>query len=593
MRAWVVRRPGPIDDGPLALVERPEPHPGPGELRVRVSVCGVCRTDLHLAEGDLAPRRADVTPGHEIVGVVDELGRCDEVRDRRARRDRVAPPHVRVVPVLPSRRREPLPGARLHRLGRRRGLRRARRRRRGLRVRPARGLHRRRGRTPAVRRDHRLPRPSAAPPSPAADGSASTASAGRPTLRPRWPWPRAPRCTSSPGRPRPAGWRPTWARRGWVTPPRSRPNRSTRRSCSRRPVRSWSPRSPRWTGAARWRWRASTSATSRRCATPTTSSRSASSAASRPTRAMTARDFLAIAAQIPIRVATTPYPLEQADAALRDLAHDRFAGAAVLHLSAIGHAPRRARTCVVACAHAGQLRHRAGGLPPLAPRARRPDRDPRDGRRPGRRAPRRLRAEAELLRPGRRHRALRRRAAAALRASRGARGRRHGWPRQGVLRRGQHPDAGGLDARPQGELLQVHQRDPQRHRGRHRPLRPGLDRRGQRHRRGRRLRAGAGLRRDPAGRRPGVGGVAPRAAAAGGAPGHGRPDPGGRQAPRPAGPRRRLRHADRGRRRAARRSSGAWSTPSRPGARSTSWCARGPRPGRRHRTARRTVPGSP
>jgi len=74
MRAWVVRRPGPIDGGPLALVERPEPHPGPGELRVRVAVCGVCRTDLHLAEGDLAPRRAEVTPGHEIVGVVDELG---------------------------------------------------------------------------------------------------------------------------------------------------------------------------------------------------------------------------------------------------------------------------------------------------------------------------------------------------------------------------------------------------------------------------------------------------------------------------------------------------------------------------------------
>ena len=74
MRAWVVRRPGPIDGGPLTLVERPEPHPGPGELRVRVSVCGVCRTDLHVAEGDLAPRRADMTPGHEIVGVVDELG---------------------------------------------------------------------------------------------------------------------------------------------------------------------------------------------------------------------------------------------------------------------------------------------------------------------------------------------------------------------------------------------------------------------------------------------------------------------------------------------------------------------------------------
>ncbi|HWB72976.1 MAG TPA: zinc-binding alcohol dehydrogenase family protein, partial [Egibacteraceae bacterium] len=74
MQAWVVRDPGPIDEGPLALVERDRPEPGPGELRVRVSVCGVCRTDLHLAEGDLAPRRADTTPGHEVVGVVDALG---------------------------------------------------------------------------------------------------------------------------------------------------------------------------------------------------------------------------------------------------------------------------------------------------------------------------------------------------------------------------------------------------------------------------------------------------------------------------------------------------------------------------------------
>jgi alcohol dehydrogenase, propanol-preferring len=56
--------------GPLALVERPVPEPGPGELLIRVICCGVCRTDLHLAEGDLAPRRADVTPGHEVVGAV-------------------------------------------------------------------------------------------------------------------------------------------------------------------------------------------------------------------------------------------------------------------------------------------------------------------------------------------------------------------------------------------------------------------------------------------------------------------------------------------------------------------------------------------
>ncbi|MBI5087976.1 MAG: zinc-dependent alcohol dehydrogenase family protein [Actinobacteria bacterium] len=74
MRAWVVRRPQPIDDGPLVLVDRPVPEPRPGEVRVRVTVCGVCRTDLHLAEGDLEPRRADVVPGHEVVGVVDALG---------------------------------------------------------------------------------------------------------------------------------------------------------------------------------------------------------------------------------------------------------------------------------------------------------------------------------------------------------------------------------------------------------------------------------------------------------------------------------------------------------------------------------------
>jgi propanol-preferring alcohol dehydrogenase len=54
--------------------ERPDPIPGPGEVLVRVRVCGVCRTDLHLAEGDLAPRRHGVIPGHEAVGRVEALG---------------------------------------------------------------------------------------------------------------------------------------------------------------------------------------------------------------------------------------------------------------------------------------------------------------------------------------------------------------------------------------------------------------------------------------------------------------------------------------------------------------------------------------
>jgi propanol-preferring alcohol dehydrogenase len=70
----VVRDPQPIDAGPLALVERPAPAPGPHEVRVRVLVCGVCRTDLHLAEGDLTPHGPDVVPGHEVVGVVDAVG---------------------------------------------------------------------------------------------------------------------------------------------------------------------------------------------------------------------------------------------------------------------------------------------------------------------------------------------------------------------------------------------------------------------------------------------------------------------------------------------------------------------------------------
>jgi propanol-preferring alcohol dehydrogenase len=75
MRAWVVERSGPVAAGhPLQLIERDVPEPGPGEIRVRVLVCGVCRTDLHLAEGDLIPRRPSTVPGHEVVGRVDALG---------------------------------------------------------------------------------------------------------------------------------------------------------------------------------------------------------------------------------------------------------------------------------------------------------------------------------------------------------------------------------------------------------------------------------------------------------------------------------------------------------------------------------------
>ncbi len=74
MKAWVVHEPGPAAGGPLRLVDRDVPEPGPGELLIKVVCCGVCRTDLHLAEGDLPPRRPDVTPGQEVVGEVVAAG---------------------------------------------------------------------------------------------------------------------------------------------------------------------------------------------------------------------------------------------------------------------------------------------------------------------------------------------------------------------------------------------------------------------------------------------------------------------------------------------------------------------------------------
>ena len=75
MRAWVVGTPGPMPTRPLVAVRRPVPVPGPDDLLVRVRACAVCRTDLHLAEGDLAPRRPQVAPGHEAVGEVVAVGR--------------------------------------------------------------------------------------------------------------------------------------------------------------------------------------------------------------------------------------------------------------------------------------------------------------------------------------------------------------------------------------------------------------------------------------------------------------------------------------------------------------------------------------
>ena len=67
-------QPAPAESRPLALRDREPPEPGPGEIQVRVEVCGVCRTDLHVVEGDLAPRRPGIVPGHEVVGRVAARG---------------------------------------------------------------------------------------------------------------------------------------------------------------------------------------------------------------------------------------------------------------------------------------------------------------------------------------------------------------------------------------------------------------------------------------------------------------------------------------------------------------------------------------
>src|SRR5246127_3749336 len=74
MRAWRVRRPGPMNTAPLEQVSTQVPRPEPDELLVAVRACGVCRTDLHVTEGDLPVHRENVTPGHEVVGEVVEVG---------------------------------------------------------------------------------------------------------------------------------------------------------------------------------------------------------------------------------------------------------------------------------------------------------------------------------------------------------------------------------------------------------------------------------------------------------------------------------------------------------------------------------------
>jgi propanol-preferring alcohol dehydrogenase len=74
MKACLLRTPAPAKTNPLELVEVAKPVPRAGEVLVRVSACGVCRTDLHVVEGELVPRKSPIIPGHQVVGVVEALG---------------------------------------------------------------------------------------------------------------------------------------------------------------------------------------------------------------------------------------------------------------------------------------------------------------------------------------------------------------------------------------------------------------------------------------------------------------------------------------------------------------------------------------
>ena len=74
MKACLLHAPAPVETNPLEFTDAPDPQPGKGEVLVHVSACGVCRTDLHVVEGELPPRKSPVIPGHQIVGTVEKLG---------------------------------------------------------------------------------------------------------------------------------------------------------------------------------------------------------------------------------------------------------------------------------------------------------------------------------------------------------------------------------------------------------------------------------------------------------------------------------------------------------------------------------------
>ncbi|MBV9770467.1 MAG: alcohol dehydrogenase catalytic domain-containing protein, partial [Bryobacterales bacterium] len=74
MKACILPSPAPIESNPLEFKDVPQPKPTGTQVLVRVNACGICRTDLHVIEGELTPRKSPIIPGHQVVGIIEAAG---------------------------------------------------------------------------------------------------------------------------------------------------------------------------------------------------------------------------------------------------------------------------------------------------------------------------------------------------------------------------------------------------------------------------------------------------------------------------------------------------------------------------------------
>lgn len=103
MKACILERCAPVENYPLKFTDVDAPEPQSGQVLLKVSACGICRTDLHVCEGDLAVRCSPVIPGHQIVGTVEKLGTNVTNLEIGLRVGyRMASPDVRHLPLLPQ-----------------------------------------------------------------------------------------------------------------------------------------------------------------------------------------------------------------------------------------------------------------------------------------------------------------------------------------------------------------------------------------------------------------------------------------------------------------------------------------------------------